>query len=92
MEPTTWTVRWPDGHDDQGVCHSPVVQHWLRAGEHYAVAEFVDHARTALMLASSAVQRRYGFPCPVSAAQLARLEQEAARYDPEQVVTVIDLR
>jgi uncharacterized repeat protein (TIGR04042 family) len=84
-------VRWPDGHADQGSCPSPVVQQWLQPGEHYAVAEFVDHARTALMLASSRVQRLYGFPCPVSAAQLSRLEQEAARYDPEQVVTVLSL-
>ena len=89
---TTWTVRWPDGHADQGSCASPVVQQWLRPGERYAVAEFVDHARTALMLASSRVQRLYGFPCPVAAAQLSRLEQEAAQFHPDQVVTVIDLR
>lgn len=88
MPETTFTLRWPDGTTER--CYSPslVVHEHLADGVTYAVADLVARSRTALTVASDRVQARWGHPCLRAQAQLARIEQRAARFEPTAPVLV----
>lgn len=82
-------LRWPDG--GLQVCWSPgrLVHTRLETDRAYAVEDFLDRARVALMTASDRVQRRWGFPCPRAHAQWRELERRRALYPPTAEVTVL---
>jgi uncharacterized repeat protein (TIGR04042 family) len=67
-------IRWPDGAEE--VCYSPslIIKDYLATGESYRLAEFLERSRTALNLASERVRLKYGRPCSLALAQLARIE------------------
>jgi uncharacterized repeat protein (TIGR04042 family) len=67
-------IRWPDGAEE--VCYSPslVIKDYLATGENYRLVEFLERSRTALNLASERVRAKYGRPCSLALAQLARIE------------------
>ncbi len=77
MPEMRFTVRWPD--ESVTSCYSPslVVADYLQVGASYGVAEFVERARTALEIASDRVREKYGFPCSLAAAELARIDEKA---------------
>ncbi len=83
-------IRWPDGTAE--ACYSPslVIKEHLAPGESYPVADFLERSRTALRIASDRVQAKYGMPCSLALAQLARIEAAAGRFatTPEARVTV----
>jgi uncharacterized repeat protein (TIGR04042 family) len=74
MPELRFLIRWPDGTRES--CYSPstVVKDYLRAGETYALADFLDLSRAALLAASERVRARYGAPCSRALDQLDRLE------------------
>ena len=81
-------IRWPDGRRES--CYSPslVIRDYLKEGESYALAQFLDLSRTALNIASDRVRAKYGFPCSLAQGQLARIEAAAAGFAPDARVTV----
>jgi uncharacterized repeat protein (TIGR04042 family) len=84
----TFTVRWPDGAEQQ--CYSPslVMHEHIDVGGSYPVAEFVARTTTALTEASDRVRAKYGFACTSAAAQMAEIES-ASRRMPEGTVQVL---
>ncbi|MCJ8142538.1 MSMEG_0570 family nitrogen starvation response protein [Ancylobacter sp. A5.8] len=83
-------IRWPDGTPER--CYSPslVIKDYLTPGESYGLDDFLVRSRTALGIASARVEARYGHPCSLALAQLARIEATAKRFSnaPEPRVTV----
>ncbi len=82
-------LRWPDRSESR--CYSPsvVIRDFLVAGTDYALPEFIDRARTALRIASERVRVKYGFECTRAHAQLAALEEQAARFEAQCRVAVL---
>jgi uncharacterized repeat protein (TIGR04042 family) len=80
MPEMRFNIRWPDGVEES--CYSPslVIKDYLVPGESYAVADFLERSRTALGIASDRVQAKYGRPCALAQAQLARLETGCRRF------------
>lgn len=80
MPEMRFRVRWPDGAVES--CYSPslVIKDHFVPGESYALADFVSRSRTALTIASTRVEARYGMPCSLALGQLARIEATAARF------------
>jgi uncharacterized repeat protein (TIGR04042 family) len=76
-----FSIRWPDGTAE--TCYSPstIVRDHFVPGTHYPVTEFLARSRTALTAASDRVRQRYGAPCSLALAQLARFETIGSRYD-----------
>ena len=74
-------VRWPDGAVE--ICYSPslVIKEHLTVGEVYALPDFVQRSRTALMIGSERVREKYGVPCSRAMSQLASIEAAARRLD-----------
>lgn len=90
MPEVIFHIRWPDGREER--CYSPstaIFQH-LAAGQTYALAEFVQRARTGLTAASDRVAAKYGFACSSALDQLARIEATARRY-PDEAAQVVCL-
>lgn len=83
-------IRWPDGIAE--ACYSPslVIRDYLTPGQSYPLAEFVALSRTALGIASDRVKAKYGSPCSLAMAQLARIEATARRFPdtPQSLVLV----
>jgi len=76
-----FSITWPDGAT--ATCYSPstIVRDHFTQGAVYPMAEFLARSRSALTAASDRIQRKYGTPCSLALAQLARIEATAARYD-----------
>jgi uncharacterized repeat protein (TIGR04042 family) len=74
MPEMRFNIRWPDGMAES--CYSPslVIKDYLSPGETYPLADFLARSRTALGIASDRVQAKYGRPCALARAQLARIE------------------
>lgn len=91
MPEATFTVRWPD--DAVQHCYSPslVVHDHLTAGTDYTVEEFTGRCRAALTEASDRVRATYGMACTSAMAQLADIEERAARLAPSGRVHVLAL-
>jgi uncharacterized repeat protein (TIGR04042 family) len=67
-------IRWPNGTEES--CYSPslVIKDYLEPGQSYPLADFLERSRTALSIASSRVQAKYGRPCSLALGQIARIE------------------
>jgi uncharacterized repeat protein (TIGR04042 family) len=80
MPEIRFTIRWPDGELEQ--CYSPslVVKDYLTPGEDYLLSDFLERSRAALATASDRVRAKYGHPCALALAQLARIEAGCARF------------
>ncbi len=81
MPEIRFEVEWPDGSRE--LCYSPslVVQEYFTAGSDYTLEDFVDRARTSLLIASDRVLAKYGMPCGKALGQLQHIEAMAADYD-----------
>jgi uncharacterized repeat protein (TIGR04042 family) len=83
-------IRWPDGTSE--TCYSPslVIKDYFAVGADYSLAEFLQRSRTALGIASERVKAKYGMPCRLALAQLARIETAAGAFTdvPDARVTV----
>src|ERR1700722_16220847 len=88
MPEMQFRVHWPDGAEES--CYSPslVIKDYFRAGETYALADFLARSRTALRIASDRVETKSGFPCPRALGQLARIETVCARFETSPDATV----
>ena len=86
-----FSIRWPDGTPER--CYSPslVVKDHLAAGASYALSDFLARSRTALIIASERVRKKYGFTCSRALGQLSRIEERAARFHafPDAQVAVL---
>jgi uncharacterized repeat protein (TIGR04042 family) len=80
MPEMRFKIQWPDGSQD--VCYSPslVIKDYFVPECEYALAEFVEKARTALTIASDRVQAKYGMPCSLALGQLRAIETKSAQY------------
>ena len=80
MPEIRFQIQWPDG--SQETCYSPslVVKKYFSPGETYTLEDFLERARTALTIASSRVQEKYGFPCGLALGQLQTLENRAGQF------------
>lgn len=85
MPETFWTVRWPDGTEDELYSPSTVIAQHFAAGDRHPLDAFVARARIALMEASARVEAKYGRPCSAAMGQLARIEATAARQPAGEV-------
>ena len=70
MPETFWTVRWPDGSEEQLYSPSSVVTDLFEPGLSYPVP-------------ANRVKARYGPPCSLAMGQLDRIEQRIAGFDPK---------
>ncbi|NDJ19561.1 MSMEG_0570 family nitrogen starvation response protein [Myxacorys almedinensis] len=80
MPEIRFQVELPDG--SQTTCYSPslVVKDYFSAGQEYALNEFIERSRTALIIASDRVQAKYGRPCGLALGQLQDIEAWATQY------------
>ncbi|TCS67186.1 putative repeat protein (TIGR04042 family) [Primorskyibacter sedentarius] len=81
MPETFWTVRWPDGREEQLYSPSTVVAELFTPGTSYPLSDFQSRARVALERASDRVARKYGFACSSAMEQLDRIEARIAEFD-----------
>ncbi len=85
-------IEWPDGQEAN--CYSPsqVISDFFMPGQTYPLSDFVERSREALGIASERVRQKYGFACSAAMDQLARIEQQAARFGdtPDAAVKVIE--
>jgi uncharacterized repeat protein (TIGR04042 family) len=83
MPEMRFRIRWPDGRLE--TCYSPslVVKDYLVEGQSYALADFLDRSRVALLIASERVRAKYGRPCSRALGELARLQMMARAYTPD---------
>lgn len=90
MPEMTFTVRWPDGSEQQ--CYSPslVMHDFLQPGAEYPVGEFVSRCTEALTIASDRVRAKFGFACTSAAASLENIEY-AARQMPDGQVQILTM-
>lgn len=91
MPEVRFTIRWPDGSEED--CYSPstVIHQHLSAGASYPLPEFLTRARAALTEASDRVAARYGFACSAAMGQLAQIETRAATQPPSGEVACLRL-
>ncbi|HBM61628.1 MSMEG_0570 family nitrogen starvation response protein [Salipiger marinus] len=80
MPETFWTVRWPDGAEEQLYSPSSVVAEIFAPGQSYPAPDFLQRARSAMERASDRVQRKYGFACSSALDQLDRIETRIAPF------------
>lgn len=80
MPEMRFAVRWPDGTETSHYSPSLVMHDYLRAGEQYAVTEFVARTSEALKVASERVRAKYGFACTSAAASTDKVIATAAAY------------
>ena len=87
MPEMRFTIRWPNGSPES--CYSPslVIKDYLTPGESYPLDDFLERSRTALSIASDRVKAKYGMPCSLALAQLARIEAGCGRF-----ATIADAR
>jgi uncharacterized repeat protein (TIGR04042 family) len=80
MPAVTFRVRWPDMTASD--CYSPstVIKDFLRPGDVYPLADFVERTQAALTLASERVQAKYGFACSAAADQLREIQTRARQF------------
>jgi len=85
----TFTVRWPDGREED--CYSPslVVHDHLRAGTAYTVEDFTDRSLRALQAAGERVRAAYGFACTSAAATSRQITARASGFAADESVTVV---
>jgi uncharacterized repeat protein (TIGR04042 family) len=83
MPEMRFRIRWPDGRLE--TCYSPslVVKDYLVEAQSYALADFLDRSRVALVIASERVRAKYGRPCSRALGELARLQMMARAYTPD---------
>jgi uncharacterized repeat protein (TIGR04042 family) len=83
MPEVRFHVRWPDQTITH--CYSPsrVIKEYLAVSESYLLADFVQRSRDALQVASDRVRQKYGMGCGHAMAQLAEIEEIAARFAPQ---------
>ena len=88
MPEMTFTVRWPNGTEQQ--CYSPslVMHDHLEVGGRYPVPEFVSRTTRALTEASDRVRAKFGFACTSAAAQMSEIRAVSRRM-PEGAVEVL---
>lgn len=91
MPEMTFTVRWPGGRVAEHYSPSLVVHDHLDEGVTYPVAEFRHRSATALGIASDRVRARFGFACTSASASLEGIDELAASYPADAVVTVLRL-
>ncbi|NTI78435.1 MSMEG_0570 family nitrogen starvation response protein [Rhizobium rhizogenes] len=78
MPEVRFTIRWPDGQEEN--CYSPstAIHRHLEAGQTYEISDFLGRARAGLAEASARVVAKYGFACSSALDQLASIETTAA--------------
>ncbi|MCV6610789.1 MAG: MSMEG_0570 family nitrogen starvation response protein [Amphritea sp.] len=81
MPAVNFSVRWPDGSEDN--CYSPstVVRQHFKAGDTMPLNEFISKAEIALDAASNRVRETYGYFCSSAMDQLAVIKSKAIRYE-----------
>lgn len=89
MPAVYFSVRWPDGKEQQ--CYSPstVINDYYRAGDTMSLAEFSERAHTALTKASDRVAERYGYACSSAADQLKEIQRQVSRFEDQSRNVVI---
>jgi uncharacterized repeat protein (TIGR04042 family) len=92
MPEMSFRLRWPDASETLNYSPSSVIRNHFRAGETYAVPEFLERARAAMEAASARVQDKYGFPCARARATFAAIEQHSAAFaeEPAAAVTIVE--
>jgi uncharacterized repeat protein (TIGR04042 family) len=80
MPEMRFNIRWPDGSVES--CYSPslVIKDYFVPGTSYALADFLERSRAALMIASDRVRAQYGVPCSRALGQRARIEDTARAF------------
>jgi uncharacterized repeat protein (TIGR04042 family) len=88
MPEMQFEIEWPDGSREK--CYSPslVIKDYLEAGQAYPLADFLQRSRTALQIASTRVEQKYGFPCSRALGQLQQIETAASRFTGLQNISI----
>ncbi|GGO85331.1 hypothetical protein GCM10011348_33610 [Marinobacterium nitratireducens] len=88
MPAINFSVRWPDGSEDN--CYSPstVVREHFKAGDRLPLSEFIAKAEVALDAASNRVEQKFGYFCSSAMDQLSVIKAKAARYEDAENDTV----
>jgi putative flavoprotein involved in K+ transport len=92
MPETYWTVRWPDGAEEQLYSPSGVVAELFTPGQSYPVPDFLHRSRIAMERASNRVKRKYGFACSSAMGQLDRIEAKVATFMDQDGAEITCLR
>lgn len=88
MPEVRFTLKWPDGTEEE--CYSPstVIKRFFEEGRTYTLDDALARARTGLGQASDRVAEKSGFACTAAMAQLERIKtrhKAFAGYDDPHV-------
>ncbi len=83
---------WPDGRKEMAYSPSLVVKSYFEAGQIYPLADFLERSRTALLIASDRVEKKFGYPCSIALKQLQKIETTGVQYNKLQDPKVQILR
>jgi uncharacterized repeat protein (TIGR04042 family) len=92
MPEVHFDVRWPDGARRTYYSPSTAVRQHLRAGERYALPDFLARARAAMHAASERVRAKYGYACSSALDTLGQIEETARAFQassPPGEVTIV---
>ena len=80
MPEMRFIVEWPNGREE--ACYSPslVVRDYLNENVEYALSDFLERSRAALLIASDRVKAKYGHACSLALNQLQRIEATAEGF------------
>lgn len=80
MPEVNFSVRWPDGSEQN--CYSPstIIQNYLQPDTELSVEEFLTAATGGLNEASERVRQKYGMACSSAMDQLQRIEQKSKKF------------
>ena len=89
MPEIQFKIQWPNGSEE--TCYSPslIVKEYFTPDTDYALSDFVERSRTALIIASDRVKAKYGFSCSLALGQLDRITSTAARCAPDSTVRFV---
>ena len=93
MPSVNFTVKWPNGQQDQFYSPSTIVYEYFQKGQQLQGQDFLNQAETALHAASERVRARYGFACSSAMDTLNRIQNKAQNLalQPTDFIEITDI-
>ena len=93
MPSVNFTVKWPNGQQENFYSPSTIVYEYFKKGQQWQGYEFLTQAETALQAASERVRARYGFACSSAMDTFNRIQDKAHHLalQPTDYIEITDI-
>ena len=93
MPSVNFTVKWPNGQQDDFYSPSTIVYEYFKKGQQWQAQDFLNQAEIALHAASERVRARYGFACSSAMDTLNRIQIKAQHValQPSDCIEITDI-